>query len=168
MEDNIVNVSHIYNSTLLSQDLYLLNLKYPFLNIQVIGNSVLGKPIQCIKLGKGLKKVFYSASIHANEWITSLVLMKFIEDYCKAYVNNTKIFGYDIRYLFNNVSIFIVPMINPDGVDLVNGNLSKDSLFYNQAQKISNDYPEIPFPSGWKANINGVDLKIYQPVCKAL
>ena len=89
--------------------------------------------------------------------------MKFIEDYCKAYVNNTKIFGYDAKYLFQNVSIFITPMVNPDGVDLINGNLPNTSSAFLQARRIAGNYPEISFPDGWKANINGVDLNLQFP-----
>lgn len=163
MDENIVNTNQLYDSTLLAQDIYYLNIKYPFLNVQTIGNSVLGKPISCIRLGRGSKTVFYSGSIHANEWITSLVLMKFVEDYCKAYVNNSKIFGYDAKYLFQNVSIFIAPMVNPDGVDLVNGTIQTTSSAFIQARRIANNYPEIVFPEDWKANINGVDLNLQFP-----
>ena len=70
-------------------------------------------------LTNGPKKVFYSASFHANEWITSVLLMKFIEDYANSYVENTSLYGYSIRNLFNSVSIFLMPMVNPDGVILI-------------------------------------------------
>ena len=73
---NIVPTNVLYNSYLLRQNLILLNHTFPFLNIQVVGNSVLGKPIHVVKLGNGPNKVFYSGSIHANEWITSVLLMK--------------------------------------------------------------------------------------------
>ena len=86
---------------------------------KLFGNSILGDNIWVIKLGKGSKQVFYSAAIHANEWITSPVLMKFVEDYAVAYTNNTSLYGYNITNLFNSVSIFIMPMCNPDGVNLV-------------------------------------------------
>ena len=144
---SIVPTNVSYNYSLMSQNLASLNRTYPFLNIQTVGNSVLGKNIYVVKLGKGTKKVFYSASIHANEWITSVLLMKFIEDYCIAYNNNSRLYGYSVRRLFNSVSIYIMPIVNPDGVDLVTGNLNKASLTYLNALNISRQFPDIPFPS---------------------
>ena len=89
--------------------------------------------------------------------------MKFIEDYSTSYINNSSLFGYNIRNLFNSVSIFIMPMVNPDGVNLVTQSLPTNSIAYNRALDISNNYPNIPFPSGWKANIRGVDLNLQFP-----
>lgn len=160
---SIVPTNINYNSTILRQNLNSLVRTFPFLNVQSVGLSVLKKNIYVIKLGKGTKKVFYSASIHANEWITSVVLMKFVEDYANAYVQNGKLYNYSVRDLFNNVSIFIMPMVNPDGVDLVTGHILPSSSAYNQAKSIANNYPDIPFPSGWKANIRGVDLNLQFP-----
>lgn len=165
---SIVNTNSYYSSDILTSNIYKLLQTYPFLNVQVVGNSVLGKPIYVIKLGRGTKQVFYSASIHANEWITSPLLMKFVENFCIAYVNNQNLYGYSIRNLFNYASIYIMPMVNPDGVDLVTGNLPINSPYYKNAKNISNRFPDIPFPDGWKANIGGVDLKNYQPICKVL
>lgn len=165
---SIVSTNVSYHSNILRQNLNLLLRAYPFLNVQIAGNSVLGKPIYVIKLGRGPRKVFYSGSIHANEWITTPVLMKFVEDYCIAYVNRSNLYGYSIRNLFNSTSIYVMPMVNPDGVDLVTGNLAVSSPSYQKALHIANQFPSIPFPDGWKANINGVDLKNYQPFCKVL
>ncbi len=47
-------------------------------------------------------------------------------------------------------------------VDLVNGLLT-DGGYYRRAQQIASDYPAIPFPSGWKANIEGIDLNLQFP-----
>ena len=98
-----------------------------------------------------------------NEWITTPLLMKFLENLCKSYVNNLAIFGVNARELFSNVSLYIMPMVNPDGVDLVTDFITENSWAYTNAKRIANNFPDIPFPSGWKANIEGIDLNLQFP-----
>ncbi len=165
----IVPTNISYGSNILSLNLQGFSSKFPFLKQGNIGYSSLGKEIKYLQFGKGEKQVFYSSAIHANEWITCVLLMKFIENLSTAYLNNQLIWGYSARQLFNDISLYVVPMINPDGVDLVVGNTKKYLPdIYQYTKNLSANYPSIPFPNGWKANINGVDLKIYQPVCKGL
>ena len=55
-------------------------------------------------------------------------------------------------------------MVNPDGVDLVVGNIQKYMpQIYEFAKGLSTNYPEIPFPKGWKSNIRGIDLNLQFP-----
>ena len=132
-----------FSSTLLYENLNILRQTYPFIQTGSIGKSIMGKDIPFVRVGRGQKEVFYSASYHANEWITSLLLLEFLYEYCSA--------------------IYIVPLVNPDGVDLVTGALPKTSPSYKQAERIAYGFATIPFPDGWKANIRGVDFKKYQP-----
>ena len=160
---SIVQTDIGYTSEILKLNLSSMQKIYPFLSFSTIGRTVLGRPITAIQFGNGPKEVFYNAAIHANEWITAPLLMKFLENLCKSYVNNTPIFGQSPEELYANVSLYIVPMINLDGVDLVTSLLTPESFGYKNAQKISYDFPDIPFPSGWKANIEGIDLNLQFP-----
>lgn len=156
-----IDVSYTYK--LLEMNVLALSTIYPFLEFGNIGESVLGKSIKYVRIGRGKKQVLYNASIHANEWITSVLLMKFVENFSKAYVMDRCVFGYRARELFEECSLYIVPMMNPDGVDIVTGYVGPGDEIYEDAKRIADRYPSIPFPSGWKANIKGVDLNLQFP-----
>ena len=158
----IVPANASYNSEILDDNINTLKKLYQFIEVGIAGKSVLNTDIPYIKIGTGSKNVFYSASIHANEWITSIVLMKFLADYCYCYKNNLTIFDYPASELYNNCTLYIMPMVNPDGVNLVTGKISPSSSAYISAQNIASMYPSVPFTSGWKANIRGVDFLKYQ------
>lgn len=139
-----------------------LQIRYPFLKTGCIGKSVMGRELNYIRIGKGETGVCYNACFHANEWITTPVLLKFAEEYAKAFSNDESLYGENSKYLFEKYSLYIIPMVNPDGADLVNGTLH-DEAYINRSKQIAADYPSIPYPSGWKANIDGVDLNLQFP-----
>ena len=152
-----------FSSNVVYENLSSLRATYPFLQIGSAGKSVLGKDIPYVRIGRGRKEVFYSSAIHANEWITSILLLEFMHEYCVAIQSNSTIWGFSARRLFESVSIYIMPIVNPDGVDLVTGAISPSSASYKQAQEIASNFPNIPFADGWKANIRGVDLNLQFP-----
>lgn len=139
-----------------------LHVRYPFMGVSVIGKSVMGKDIFLITLGQGEKEVSYNAAHHANEWITVPVLLKFVEDYSSSYANGRNIGGENAVMLYSETMLYCVPLVNPDGVDLVTGAL-RSGRYYDEAVNISEHYPNIRFPSGWKANIKGTDLNLNYP-----
>ena len=136
---------------------------YPFCRSEVLGSSAFQRPIRTLVIGTGDRKVLYAASFHANEWITTPVLLKYAEDFAEAIQNGTRIGDQDARQLAQRCTIYMVPMVNPDGVDLVTGALQPGDIQYDLAQRLALDYPDIPFPNGWKANLLGVDLNLQWP-----
>ncbi len=74
-----------------------------------------GKPISYLEIGNGEKEVFYNASFHANESITTPVLLKFAEEYAQAYEKGTALYGVPAAELFEEYRLFLVPLVNPDG-----------------------------------------------------
>lgn len=151
-----------FGSTALSYSVRGLAARYPFLNVDEIGKSVMGKPLYALRFGQGPTRVLYNAAHHANEWITTPLVLQFLENLCRAYVSGSGIGGYSAQQLFDGATLTLVPMVNPDGVDLVVGELTEGS-YYEAARRMAADYPGIPFPSGWKANIRGVDTNLQYP-----
>jgi g-D-glutamyl-meso-diaminopimelate peptidase len=107
--------------------------------------------------------VIYSAAHHANEWITTPILLKFAEDFAQAIEQETALFGVDAQELSELATIYLVPMVDPDGVDLVTGAIAAGEGQYEIARGMAENYPDIPFPEGWKANLLGVDLNLQYP-----
>lgn len=159
---NVVPVDIPYSYDLTRLVIEGLAVRYPFLKVSVIGKSVMGKNIYSVQQGRGVRVVSYNAAHHANEWITIPVLLKFIEDYSFAYANGKAIGTKSAQQLYERTTLFTVPLVNPDGVDLVTGALSSGE-FYEKAVNISEHYPAIRFPDGWKANISGTDLNLNYP-----
>ena len=135
--------------------------RYPSIRAETITQTDFGRPVDLMVMGRGERKVIFTAAHHANEWITTPVLLKFAEDLATALESGEKIFGIPAQTLVKASTIYIVPMVNPDGVDLVTGAAGPAEVA--RAARFAENYPQIPFPDGWKANLNGVDLNLQYP-----
>ncbi|WP_446898561.1 M14 family metallopeptidase [Clostridium sp. LBM24168] len=153
---DIVDTDINYTYEIMESDIFSLKARYPFLNIGTAGKSVLGRELYYIKLGTGPNEVFYNGSHHALEWITTPLLMKFAENFLKAYTEGRDIREYDIENIWRNSSIYIVPMVNPDGVDLVLNGLMRSNPYYDDLIVWNNGSEN--FSRDWEANNRGVDL----------
>ena len=136
---------------------------YPFCRSEELTTTAFGRPIRTLVIGNGPRKVIYSAAHHANEWITTPVLLKFAEELAEAIQNGSQIYNTDAKALAESATIYMVPMVDPDGVDLVTGAVEPGDLQYETARTLADRYPSIPFPDGWKANLLGVDLNLNYP-----
>lgn len=136
---------------------------YPFCRSEILTASAFQRQIRTLVVGNGPRKVIYTAAHHGNEWITALVLLKYAEELAAAIAGGGTVYGYDAQLLRDSATIYMVPMVNPDGVDLVVGAIDPGEIPYETARRLAEYYPGIPFPAGWKANLLGVDLNLNYP-----
>ena len=136
---------------------------YPSCRSEVLTTTAYGRDVRTLVIGSGARRVLFSAAHHANEWITTPVLLKFVEELAEAGRTGGRIFGVPARNILELVTIHTVPMVDPDGVDLVTGAIVPGSKEYEVAADLAAYYPTIPFPDGWKANLLGVDLNLQYP-----
>ena len=159
----IVNTEVPITSELNQRYLQQIAGKYPFTRLEEVGATDFQRPIWMLTIGTGKRHVLFTAAHHANEWITTPVLLKFVEDFAQAIESGGQIGGVDAAELRNTATIYTVPMVDPDGVALVTGEIAQGDPQYVMAQAIAAEFPAIPFPDGWKANLLGVDLNLNYP-----
>lgn len=133
---------------------------YPFIFRNVVGKSVMGKDLVELQIGNGSKQVHLDGSFHANEWITTSTIMRFVNEYALSLTNKKPIRGLNMLPHFNDTRLSIVPMVNPDGVNLVLKGATAAGPYQQGVLEINNHNEDF---SNWKANISGVDLNNQYP-----
>ena len=83
-----------------------LTSRYPFCRSELLTTTAYGRPVRTLVIGRGPRKVLYSAAHHANEWITTPVLLKFVEDLAVALDSGGRIGGVDDRLQFVHIFPF--------------------------------------------------------------
>lgn len=156
----LVQPRQVYSYQRLLADAHQLADTYPgLIEVSDIGHSAFGRRIIAIRLGKGSAEVTLNGAHHGREWITSALLMAMLDRYALAYYRGELVDGYDVYALLNRVSLWVVPMVNPDGVSLVQCGAASAP----QPQRVialnkgSRDF------TAWKANGRGVDLNRQYP-----
>lgn len=146
-----------YSYTDMKKDIEQLTAKYPDrLSSQVLRQSADGRNIYALCLGnpEAKKQIFVTAGTHAREYINCQVVMMMVERYCQNYSGKYK--GKTYRQLFDEVAVYIVPMVNPDGIAISQSGSSaiRNTALRKKVQKM----PRRGGYSNWKANARGVDL----------
>lgn len=150
-----MEASNLYLHEDMMMQLRQLTSVYPFMSAHVIGQSVMGKPIIAMRCGCGPKRIQINASFHANEYITSALFMRFVAELSAAYAGGYEIAGEQVARLCQETTLWGIPMVNPDGVELAQCGVSPAHPLYNQLREWNGGLDTF---SGWKANIRGVDL----------
>ena len=159
----IVKTDVPMTSQLSSDTIDALVKAYPFCRSETLTETAFGRPLKTLVIGTGERQVLFTAAHHANEWITTPLLLKFVEELAQAIASGGTLWGVPAKTIGDLVTIHTVPMVDPDGVDLVTGAIQPGSAQYQGAQALASFYPSIPFPEGWKANLLGVDLNLQYP-----
>lgn len=143
-----------YGFNLMKNNIEQLVSKYSFLTYDQYGFSEEGKPLYHLSVGEGKRKIHINASHHANEWITSVVLMNSVEMLCEMIDHKETYLGMDIAGLLKKVTYDFIPMVNPDGVEICinKGMTSQNPIYLHKLNEGSNNFKR------WKANSRGVDL----------
>lgn len=124
---------------------------YQFLHCYPIGKSVFKRNIHTFVWGQGDNNVVYVSGISACDHIISKFIIQFLVDLCENYMAHTLFYGLNVRKLFNTVRIYIVPMLNPDGIELC---LHDAKSNYGVISDGSNS-----IDTGLFANARGVDIR---------
>ncbi|MCL2059262.1 MAG: hypothetical protein FWH01_09450, partial [Oscillospiraceae bacterium] len=154
---HVVNPYKAYSYNDMTADALRLERMYPeLIRTSGIGYSVEGREILLIKFGKGDIEIFVCGTHHAREYISTTYLMYAIDQYAYAYAAGAKWEAYDIIDLLEKVKFCIIPMLNPDGVNLVQNGIEsiKDPEYVKSLSLAGSRYGY----ASWKANINGVDI----------
>ncbi|MBE6926279.1 MAG: gamma-D-glutamyl-meso-diaminopimelate peptidase [Ruminococcaceae bacterium] len=160
---SIVNTTVPITSDICDKTILEIVQTYPFCRTELLATTAFQRPIRTLVIGNGPRKVLFTAAHHANEWITAYILLRWAEELAQAIQSGGKIGDLDATALREAVTVFMVPMVDPDGVDLVTGAIRPGDVQYEIARRLSENYPEIAFPDGWKANLLGVDLNLNYP-----
>lgn len=145
-----------YTYDVLKTDIDELKQKFPELKVSSIGRSVWGKELFCLQLGNGKSKILYNGAHHGMEWITSALLMQFVGAYLDAEESGKSLSGFNVAALSKRATLFVVPMLNPDGVRLSALGLPAN-LDFATKQRLLRQNGSADFEK-WQANANGVDL----------
>lgn len=167
----IVQVSNMsYSYEQMQEDLEALKQLYPQqIQTQSLGITADGRDITEVILGQenAPYHILIQSTIHAREYMNTLLTMNQIEDYLRYYDEK--------RYqevlwseLYENVCFHVIPMVNPDGVSIsqqgIEGihdeNIQKSLLqFYeNDCNNGRSQSEQEMYFRTWKANSQGVDL----------
>ena len=129
--------------------------RYPFLTASVLGKSILGKDIPVLVLGKGNRHILYVGAHHGMEWITSNLLLRFLFDFCECYQSGRTVYRVSLPAFWEQYSLHIVPMLNPDGVEYQMHGIHPENPLYERILGMNGGRDDF---SHWQANARGVDL----------
>lgn len=145
-----------YSYSEMAADIRLLTKNYHGLvQYKVIGKSEDGRNIYDVILGNpnASKTMLVISTLHAREYMASLLCMNQIEYYLQNY--SGKIDGKKVKNTLDKIAIHYIPMANPDGVTISQYGIRKirSAALRKKLYRMRRGSTK-----RWKANARGVDL----------
>ncbi len=150
-----IDLQRPFDHAELMRHLFAMQELYPILEVSYLGTSVLDRGIPLVRLGKGRRKLLYVGAHHGMEWITATVLTRFLWEVCYAAQNDACVGHLHYRSVFDTHTIYVVPMLNPDGVDYQIHGVNEENPLYERLIAMNGGHHDF---SHWQANGRGVDL----------
>lgn len=127
--------------------------EYPFIEAGVVSRTCLGRGIFSLSIGNKKNSVLLAGGFHGSEWLSCLVLLRFIERVASHIKNKRQLKRVDVSRTFSTLGVTVIPCVNPDGTEIaVHGPDAARSL-RRFVEKIGcKDF------SKWNANALGVDI----------
>ena len=126
-------------------------------SLESLGKTADKRKIYCLRMGNpdAKKQILVQAGIHGREWLNCQILMKMLERYLSGYETG-KYIKRTYAELFDEVVVYAIPMVNPDGVTISQYGPKKirNKKLRNKIKKMKRQGKY----SRWKANARGVDL----------
>lgn len=133
--------------------IYRLKKRYPFLSCSCCGRSVCSRGIFALSIGKSNNPVLLTGGFHGQEWLTSLLLLRFTEELCRCAVTRSELCGIDVTGALRSREVIIVPCVNPDGVQIALHGAPSAGRYSQDVERIS-----AASEDKWNANARGVDI----------
>lgn len=119
------------------------------------GRSEQGRDIPVISLGRGHKKTLAVGAVHGREYVTVGFLLRCAEEYACAYRSGISYGGFDVGEIFEENTIHLVPIANPDSVEIALGRAlpehpAIDHCAYTYKNNSNNINLNANFPYMWE------------------
>lgn len=124
-----------------------------FLKTFPIGKSVLGRSIYAMCIGDIYSAKLFVGGVHGTEWLTVLLLFRFLEALLGALTSGEPLAGIDISKALENCAVVVIPCLNPDGVEIAVGGAQTARQLAAFVERASGGDT-----SHWQANARGIDL----------
>lgn len=147
--------NHPMTHTDMMESLDRLCEQYPFIGITTLGESILGRSLPLITLGEGERSVLYIGAHSGSDPQSTALLFRFLQEFCEQYQMGGRMYQYSLPYLFSARTIYILPMLNPDGVEYHINGIMSEHILYERVCAMNGGSDDL---HDWQANARGVDL----------